>query len=63
MLTKVKDMLPLGKQSNVVHGIPCSCGQVYIEETKQRLESRLKDTAWVACEKGMMEKLAIAEHA
>ena len=30
ILTKVKDTLPLGKQSNVVYRIPCSCGQVYI---------------------------------
>ena len=27
MLTKVKDTLPPGKQSNVVYRIPCSCGQ------------------------------------
>ena len=40
-LTKVKDTLPLGKQSNVVYRIPCSCGQVYIGETKWRLETRL----------------------
>ena len=33
MLTKVKDTLPPGKQSNVVYRIPCSCGQVYIGET------------------------------
>ena len=26
-------MYPLGKQSNVVYRIPCSCGQVYIGET------------------------------
>ena len=26
MLTKVKDTLPLGKLSNVVYRIPCSCG-------------------------------------
>ena len=37
MLTKVKDTLPLGKQSNVVYCIPCSCGQVYIGETRRRL--------------------------
>ena len=43
MLTKVKDTLPLGKQSNVVYRIPCSCGQVYIGETKRRLETRLKN--------------------
>ena len=36
MLTKVKDtLLPLGKQSNVVYRTPCSCGQVYIRETRQ----------------------------
>ena len=49
-------MLPIGQQSNVVYHIPCSCGQVYIGETKQRLETR--DT----CERGMMERLAVAEH-
>ena len=51
MLTKVKDTLPLGKQSNVVYRIPCSCGQVYIRETKRRLETRLKEHR-DACEKG-----------
>ena len=34
MLTTVKDTLPLGKQSNVVYCIPCSCHQVYIRETR-----------------------------
>ena len=43
MLTKVKDILPLGKQSNVLYHIPCSCGQVYIRETKWRLETRRKE--------------------
>ena len=33
MLTKVKGTLPLDGQSNVVHCIPCSCGQVCIRET------------------------------
>ena len=61
MLTKVKDTLPLGKQSNVVYRIPCSCGQVYIGETKRRLETRLKEHR-DACERGMMEKSAVAEH-
>ena len=62
MLTKVKDTLPPGKQSNVVYRIPCSCGQVYIVETKRRLETRLKEhrDAW---ERGMMEKSAVTEHA
>ena len=62
MLTKVKDTLPLGKQSNVVYRIPCSCGQVYFRETKRRLETRLKEHQ-DACERGMMEKSAVAEHA
>ena len=62
MLTKVKDTLPLGKQSNVVYRIPCSCGQVYIGETRQRLETRLKEHR-DACERGMMKKSAVAEHA
>ena len=62
MLTKVKDTLPLGKQSNVVYRIPCSCGQVYIGETKRRLETRLKEHR-DTCERGMMEKSAVVEHA
>ena len=62
MLTKVKDTLSLSKESNVVYCIACSCGQVYIEETRQRLEMRLKEHQ-DACERGMMEKSAVAEHA
>ena len=62
MLTKVKDTLPPGKQSNVVYRIPCSCGQVYIGETKRRLETRLKEHR-DACERGMTEKSAVVEHA
>ena len=34
MLTKVKYILPLAKQSNVVYQIPHRCGEVYIGETK-----------------------------
>jgi len=56
----VKDTLPPGKQSNVVYRIPCSCGQVYIGETKRRLKTRLKEHR-DACERGMMEKSAVAE--
>ena len=61
MLTKVKDTLSLGKQCNVVYCIPCSCGQVYIGETKPRLETRLKEHR-DACKRGMMEKSAAVEH-
>ena len=49
-------------QSNVVYHIPCSCGQVYIRETRQRLETRLKENRG-ACERGMMVKSAAADHA
>ena len=61
---KVKDTLPLGKQSNdiVVYRIPCSHGQVYSGETRWRLETRLKEHR-DGCEMGMMEKSAVAEHA
>jgi len=40
MLTRVKDTL---HKSNVVYCIPCSCSQVYIGETKRRLQTRLKE--------------------
>ena len=62
MFTMVKDKLPIGTQSNVVYRIPCSCGQVYIRETRQRLEMRLKENR-DACERGMMVKSAAADHA
>ena len=62
MLTRVKDALPLGKQSRIVYRIPCSCGQVYIGETIRRLETRMKEHQ-DACKKGTLEKSAVAEHA
>ena len=43
MFTMVKDKLPIGTQSIVVYRIVCSCGQVYIRETRRRLEMRLKE--------------------
>ena len=39
----VKDTSPIGTQSNVAYWIPCSCAQVYIRETRWRLEMRLKE--------------------
>ena len=51
-----------GKQSNVVYRIPYSCTQVYIGETKRKLETRLKEH-WDACERGMMVKSAVVERA
>ena len=60
-ITRVKDPLPMEKQSMVVYQVPCSCGQSYIGKTIRRLESRLKEHK-DACSRGLLEKLAIAEH-
>ena len=61
-LTRVKDPLPLEKQSMVVYRVPCACGQAYIGKTIRRLESRIKEHK-DACNRGQLEKSAIAEHA
>ena len=50
------------KQSNVVYEVPCTCGKVYIGETKRRLETRLKEHK-DACTRCFTDKSAIAEHA
>ena len=60
-LMKVKDPLPLGKQSMVVYQIPCSCGLVYVGKTIRRLETRLKEHR-DTCSKGNTERSAVAEH-
>ena len=31
------------KKSGVVYEVPCSCGKVYIAETKRTLETRMKE--------------------
>ena len=62
MLTRVKDKLPTGLQSNVIYQIPCTCGKSSIGETPRRLETRLKEHK-DACRKQLLEKSAIAEHA
>ena len=62
VLAMVKDTLPIGTQSNVVYRIPCSCGQVYIGDTRRRLETRQKESRDV-CERGMMVKSVVVEHA
>ena len=62
MLTKVKDTLALEKKSKVVYQVPCSCGEIYIGETLRRLETRMKEHR-DACQKGTLEKSALAEHA
>ena len=62
MLTKVKDALSMEKMSNVVYQVPCSCSKDYVGETVRRLETRMKEH-WDACQKGALEKPALAEHA
>ena len=62
MLTKVKDPLTIEKQAKVVYRVPCSCGEAYIGETVRRLETRVKEHR-DACQKGALEKSALAEHA
>ena len=62
ILTKVKDPLQTTKQSSVVYEVPCTCGKVYIGETKRWLEIRLKEhkDTRTRC---LTDKSAIAEHA
>lgn len=55
VLSKVKDPLPVEKQSKVVYRIPCRCGKAYIGETKKRLETRLKEHR-EACQRGKLKK-------
>ena len=62
MLTKVKDPLMIEKQAKVAYRVPCSCGEAYIGETVRRLETRVKEHR-DACQKGALEKSALAEHA
>ena len=62
LLTKVKDPLPVTKQSNVVYEVPCTCSKVYIGETKRKLETRLKEHR-DACVKCLTNKSVIDEHA
>ena len=57
---KVKEPLPVEKQANVVYEIPCTCGKVYIRETKRRHGTRLKEHK-DACIKGQTDKSAIAD--
>ena len=50
------------KQAKVVYCIPCICGEAYIGETVRRLETRVKEHR-DACQRGALEKSALAEHA
>ena len=59
-LSKIKERDSALKASGVVYKIPCDCGQKYIGETKQTLETRLKEHQ-AATRRGETEKSAIAE--
>lgn len=61
-LSKVKDKLPIKKNSKVIYHVPCSCGKVYIGETVRRLETRIYEHM-EACKRGETSKSALAEHA
>ena len=61
LLTKVKDPLPIDSQMSF-YEVPCTCGKLYISETKRRLGKRLKEHK-DACVKCHTDKSAIAEHA
>ena len=62
VLTKVKDPLPLEKRSKVVYWILCSYGKSYIDETRTRLETRLREHQ-EACRKRTLEKSAYSSGA
>ena len=61
-LVRVKDPIPIEKKSGVVYEVPCSCGKVYIGETKRFLKTRMKEHR-AAARLGQLEKSAVAEHA
>ena len=61
-LIKVEDPNPMEKKSGVVYEVLCSCGKVYIGETKMTMETRMKEHR-AAARLGQLEKSAIAEHA
>ena len=62
MMSRVKDRLSREKHSKVVNRIPCDCGKVYIGETTQRLESRLREHR-DAHHKGNTETSAVTKNA
>ena len=61
-LVSVKDRLPEETRSMVVYQVPCSCGKVYIGETKRALSVRIKEHQ-DAVRLLHTSKSAIAEHA
>ena len=60
LLPKVKDALTM-EMSKVVYWVSCSCGEAYSGETVRWLKTRMKEHQ-DACQKGVLEKLALVEH-
>ena len=54
-------MLGLGLELGLRLGLVMECGEAYIGETVRRLETRVKEHR-SACQKGVLEKSALAEH-
>ena len=57
MLTRVKDIPPIGEQPNINTLSPAAAARVTLEEQNRELEARLKEH-YDACERGMTEKSA-----
>ena len=61
-LVNLKDRLTDDRRSMVVYRVPCSCGKVYVGETKRALSVRIKEHQ-DAVRLGHTDKSALAEHA
>ena len=61
-LVDLKDRLPEDRRFMVVYRVPCSCGKIYIGETKRALSVRIKEHQ-DAVRLGHIDKSALAEHA
>ncbi len=62
VLTRVKDKVPMDKQTGIVYSIPCSdCNIQYIGETGRALQTR-KQEHKRSVEQQRVEQSALAEH-
>ena len=61
-LTQVKDQFPDTLKAYVVYRITCSCGKMYIGETKRALGTRIMEQQDACC-LYCPEKSVVAEHA
>ena len=60
MLTRVKDTLPIDKQSRMVYRIPGSYNKVYIRKIVRSLKTRLKEHQQV-CREGTTASSDVVE--